>query len=106
GLWALHFLLLTLAITPLNRFTHWQWLPLRRRFGLYALAYALLHLLAYAFFYMGFDMSQLAKELVKRPYIVVGAVALLMLTALGITSTRRWQQRLGRRWKMLHRLVY
>lgn len=106
GLWALRFLLLTLAITPLNRFTSWQWLPLRRRFGLYALAYACLHLLCYAFFYLGFDMSQLAKELVKRPYIVVGVAALLMLMALGITSTRGWQRRLGRRWKMLHRLVY
>lgn len=106
GLWSLQLLLLTLAITPLNRFTQWQWLPMRRRLGLYALAYALLHVLCYALFYLGFDIGILAKELVKRPYIVVGASALVILAALGITSSRRWQQRLGRRWRTLHRLVY
>lgn len=106
GLWALRFLLLTLAITPLNRFTPIQWLPLRRTLGLYTLTYALLHLSAYIFFYLGLDFSTLARELVKRPYIVVGTTALLMLIALGATSTKGWQRRLGRRWKKLHRLVY
>lgn len=106
GEWALRFLLLTLAITPLNRFTPVQWIPLRRTIGLFTLAYALLHLFAYAFFYLGFDLSLLANELVKRPYIVVGSTALLILLALGITSTNTWQRRLGRRWKRLHRCVY
>ena len=106
GLWSLRLLLLTLSITPLNRMTPWQWLPLRRRLGLYAFGYAVLHLLCYAFFYLGFDGSLLGKELLKRPYIVVGATALTMLLALAITSTRSWQQRLGRRWKILHRLIY
>lgn len=106
GLWALRFLLLTLAITPLNRFTPIQWLPLRRTLGLYTLMYALFHLSAYTFFYLGLDFSTLARELVKRPYIVVGTTALLMLIALGVTSTKGWQRRLGRRWKKLHRLVY
>src|SRR6478609_4680942 len=106
GLWALRFLLLTLAMTPLNRFTPIQWVPLRRMLGLYTLGYAVLHLSAYTFFYLGLDFSTLARELVKRPYIVVGSAALLMLIALGVTSTRRWQQRLGKRWKTLHRLIY
>ena len=106
GLWALRLLLLTLAITPLNRLTPIQWVPLRRTIGLYTLAYALLHVFAYVFFYLGFDISLLARELVKRPYIVVGATALLMLLALGVTSTNGWQRRFGRRWKQLHRLVY
>ncbi|HSC75447.1 MAG TPA: protein-methionine-sulfoxide reductase heme-binding subunit MsrQ [Pseudomonadales bacterium] len=106
GLWALRFLLLTLAMTPLNRFTPIQWIALRRTIGLYTLTYALLHVSAYAFFYLGFDVSRLARELVKRPYIVVGSAALSVLVVMGITSTRRWQQRLGKRWKQLHRLVY
>jgi sulfoxide reductase heme-binding subunit YedZ len=106
GLWALRFLLLTLAITPLNRFTPIQWIPLRRVLGLYTLGYAMLHVSAYTIFYLGFDFSLLARELVKRPYIVVGLLALLVLIALGITSTKAWQRRLGRRWKQLHKLVY
>jgi sulfoxide reductase heme-binding subunit YedZ len=106
GVWALRLLLITLCITPLQRYTPVQWLPLRRTLGLYTLAYALLHLLAYAFFYLGLDVSLLAKELVKRPYIVVGAVALVLLILLGLTSTRGWQRRLGRRWKWLHLSVY
>lgn len=106
GLWALRLLLLTLAITPLNRFTPVQWLPLRRTLGLYTLSYAVLHVSAYTFFYLGLDFSTLARELVKRPYIVVGATALLMLMALGVTSSKGWQRRLGRRWKKLHRLIY
>jgi sulfoxide reductase heme-binding subunit YedZ len=106
GLWALRFLLLTLAITPLNRFTPVQWIPLRRTVGLFTLAYALLHLFAYTFFYLGFDLSLLVRELVKRPYIIAGSTALLILLALGITSTNSWQRRLGRRWKQLHKLVY
>ena len=106
GLWALRLLLLTLSITPLQRFTPLQVLRLRRTLGLYALGYAILHLLGFAFFYLGFDMALLGNELLKRPYIVVGSVALLMLSMLGITSTRGWKQRLGRRWKILHKLVY
>lgn len=106
GLWGLRFLLLALAITPLNRFTPVQWSPLRRTSGLFALAYAVLHIVAYAFFYLGFDLTLLLRELVKRPYIIAGLTALLILLALGITSTNAWQRRLGRRWKHLHKLVY
>ncbi|HQQ63081.1 MAG TPA: protein-methionine-sulfoxide reductase heme-binding subunit MsrQ [Pseudomonadales bacterium] len=106
GLWALRLLLLTLSITPLQRFTPIQWLPLRRTLGLYTLAYAVLHFLCYAIFYLGFDISGLGHELVKRPYIVVGASALALLIPLGVTSTRHWQRRLGRRWKYLHRAIY
>lgn len=106
GKWSLRLLLLTLAITPLQRFTRVQWLPLRRTLGLYALTYALLHVLTYAFFFLGFDLALLGQELVKRPYIVVGAFALVILIALGATSNRAAQQRLGRRWKSLHRLIY
>lgn len=106
GLWALRFLLLTLAITPLNRFTPIQWIPLRRTLGLCALTYALLHVFSYTFFYLGFDLSLLTRELVKRPYIVVGSISLTVLVLLGVTSTNSWQRRLGKRWKQLHKLVY
>lgn len=106
GLWALRFLLLTLAITPLNRFTPIQWIPLRRSLGLCALTYALLHVFSYIFFYLGFDLSLLTRELTKRPYIVVGSIGLIVLALLGVTSTNSWQRRLGRRWKLLHKLVY
>lgn len=106
GLWALRFLLLTLAITPLNRFTPVQWIPLRRTLGLCTLAYAVLHVSAYAFFYLGFDLSLLMRELVKRPYIVLGSMGLSVLLAMGVTSTNGWQRRLGKRWKRLHKLVY
>ena len=106
GLWALRFLLLTLAITPLNRFTPIQWIPLRRSLGLCALTYALLHVFSYIFFYLGFDLSLLTRELTKRPYIVVGSISFIVLALLGVTSTNSWQRRLGRRWKLLHKLVY
>lgn len=106
GLWALRCLLLTLAITPLTRLTPLQCLPLRRTLGLYALAYALLHLAGFVFFYTGLDLSLLLAELVKRPYIIAGSMGLLILLALGVTSTNGWQRRLGRRWKLLHRLIY
>lgn len=106
GLWALKLLLLTLCITPLQRFTSVQWLPLRRTFGLYALGYALLHVLSYDLFYTGFELARLLSELAKRPYIWAGATALICLCLLGITSTRHWQHKLGRNWKRLHTLVY
>ncbi len=106
GLWALRWLLLTLAMTPLTRLTAVQCVPLRRTLGLYALAYALLHLAGFAFFYVGLDLSLLLAELVKRPYVIAGSMGLIVLMGLGVTSTNGWQRRLGRRWKLLHRLIY
>lgn len=107
GFWAMRFLLITLAVTPLVRYLKWRWLmPHRRMLGLFALFYALLHLLSYYQFILGGNLAMLAEELVKRPYILVGAPALLILVALGITSTRGWMKRLGRRWQRLHQLVY
>lgn len=100
-------LLLTLTLTPLSRLTRWRGFALiRRQLGLWTLAYALLHLACYALFILGLDWSRLGGELVERPYITVGALALLGLTALGATSNRRAMRRLGARWKTLHRLVY
>ncbi|MFP8966590.1 sulfite oxidase heme-binding subunit YedZ [Pokkaliibacter sp. CJK22405] len=107
GRWALRILLVTLAVSPLRRYAGWGWLmPHRRMIGLFALFYGVLHLLAYIFFILGGNLSQLGEELVRRPYITVGAPALLILIALGVTSTRGMMKRLGKNWQRLHNLVY
>lgn len=107
GLWAFHFLLLSLAMTPLRLLTgHTAWIRFRRMLGLLALFYALVHVSSYIFLLFGARWSDLAVEVTKRPYVMVGALALLLMLPLGLTSTRGWQRRLKRRWVMLHRLVY
>lgn len=107
GLWALRLLLLTLAITPLRQLTGWTAvLRFRRMLGLYAFAYASLHLAAYAVLDLRGYWPLLLEDIAKRPYITVGFLAWLLLVPLAITSTRGWMRRLGRRWAQLHRLVY
>jgi len=107
GLGALILLLVTLSMTPLQKLTGWPgWIAVRRQLGLWCFAYVLLHLAAYLVFVLGLDWSQLAVELRKRPYIIVGALGFLCLLALAVTSNRYSQRRLGTRWKKLHRLVY
>ena len=107
GLWALRLLLITLCVSPARRLLQWGWLMVHRRMlGLFALFYAVLHLLAYVFFILGADVSRLGEELIKRPYITVGAPALLILVVLGVTSTRAMMRRLGKSWQRLHNSVY
>lgn len=107
GTGALWMLLLTLSLTPLTRLTRWKGFTLiRRQLGLWTLAYATLHMLSYALFILGLDWAMLGSELVKRPYIIVGMLALIGLAALGATSNRWSMRRLGKRWKTLHRLAY
>ena len=107
GLWALRFLLLSLAITPLRGISGWTWVvPYRRTFGLFALYYACWHLVAYLLFFLQLRWSELFEDIVERPYVTVGFTALVILIALGVTSTKSMIRRLGRRWKKLHRLVY
>ncbi|MFC6671011.1 sulfite oxidase heme-binding subunit YedZ [Marinobacterium aestuariivivens] len=107
GIWTLRLLWITLAITPLRRIFHWGWLQrYRRMMGLYALFYAIVHLLAFATFILGWRPDLLLRELSERPYIIVGTLALLLLIPLGVTSTRGMQRRLGPKWAKLHRLVY
>ncbi|AIR88160.1 protein-methionine-sulfoxide reductase heme-binding subunit MsrQ [Pseudomonas cremoricolorata] len=107
GLGGLIFLLITLAMTPLQRITGWAgWIVSRRQLGLWSFAYIVLHLSAYLVFILGLDFAQLAVELSKRPYIIVGSIALLGLLVLAITSNRYSQRRLGARWKKLHKLTY
>lgn len=107
GEWAMNCLWLTLAVTPLRRWTGWsQLLRLRRMLGLYVFFYACLHVTAYVTLYMQLDWLILLEDLTERPYIIVGAAAFLGLWPLALTSTQRQMRRLGRNWQRLHRLIY
>lgn len=107
GQGALILLLLTLCMTPLRRLSGWGgWLAVRRQLGLWCFSYAMLHLSGYLLFILGWRLDRLLDDLSERPYIVVGALALLLLLPLALTSNRFSQSWLGRRWRQLHRLVY
>lgn len=107
GDWALRFLLLTLAVSPLRRITGWSGvMRLRRMLGLYAFFYATLHGLTWLVLDQFFDWEAIAEDILKRPYITVGVTAWLLLIPLAVTSTRGMMRRLGRNWVRLHRLVY
>jgi sulfoxide reductase heme-binding subunit YedZ len=107
GEWALRFLLVTLAVTPLRHALGQAWpLQLRRMLGLFAFAYAALHFTNYLLLDRALDWNEIVGDLTKRPYIIVGATALLLLVPLAVTSTAGWRRRLGARWVTLHRLVY
>lgn len=107
GRWGLKFLLLGLAITPLRRWTGWNWLVrYRRMLGLFAFFYVLLHFLTYAILDQGLALDLIVEDIIKRPYITLGMTALVLLIPLAITSTKGMMQRLGKRWQKLHRLVY
>ena len=107
GIWALRFLLASLAITPLRRLFGWNRLvQYRRMLGLYAFFYATLHLATYVVLDRYFDWSGIVEDVAKRPFITLGMLAFALLVPLALTSTKGWIRRLGRRWQTLHRLVY
>ncbi len=107
GRWGLKFLLLTLAITPLRRWTGWNWLlRFRRMLGLFVFFYAVLHFLTYAVLDQGLDVAAVIEDVLKRPYITLGMTGLLLLIPLALTSTKAMMRRLGKRWQKLHRLIY
>jgi methionine sulfoxide reductase heme-binding subunit len=108
GDWAIRGLCLTLAVTPLRTVLAWPELArFRRMLGLLTFAYACLHLLCYAVFDMGLDVSDIAQDIAKRPFILVGFSAMLILLALAATSFNRAMRWLGgQRWQALHRSVY
>lgn len=108
GDWALRLLCLTLAVTPLREALGWTALPrLRRMLGLYAFAYACLHFMSYAWLDMSLVIADITRDVAKRPFILVGVLALLTLLPLAATSFNRAIRALGpSRWKALHRLVY
>ena len=108
GDWTLRFLLITLLVTPLRRFTGLNWLPrLRRMLGLYTFFYALLHFMSYVWLDQFFDWAAIGKDIVKRPFITVGFASFLLLIPLAATSTNAMIKRLGgQRWRALHRSIY
>jgi sulfoxide reductase heme-binding subunit YedZ len=108
GFWALNFLLITLAVTPLRKFSGWTWLVrLRRMLGLFVFFYAVLHLGTYLWFDQFFDWSAIAKDILKRPFITVGMATFALLVPLAVTSNARAIRTLGgRRWQQLHRSIY
>ncbi len=108
GEWALRLLWITLAVTPLRQWTGQPALArFRRMLGLFAFFYASLHLLAYGWLDMGLDLADIARDIVKRPFILMGFAAWLMLVPLAATSFNRAIKALGaKRWQLLHRLVY
>ncbi|GAC1343672.1 MAG: hypothetical protein NVS2B9_08670 [Myxococcales bacterium] len=108
GLYTLSVLLASLACTPLQVVFGWKWpLRVRRMVGLWAFAYATLHLLTYGVVDQSLDFTAIGKDIVKRKFITVGFAAFVVLFALAVTSPQRMVRKLGFRWwKRLHRLVY
>ena len=107
GQWALRLLLVTLALTPLQQWSGVAaWIRFRRMLGLYAFFYVVCHFSIWLLFDHSLDLVAMLEDIVERPYITVGFSALLLLLPLAVTSTNGMIRRLGRRWKLLHRLVY
>ncbi|MYN46575.1 sulfoxide reductase heme-binding subunit YedZ [Pseudoduganella sp. FT93W] len=108
GDWTLYLLTITLAITPVRRLTGWNWLiKLRRMAGLYVFFYGLLHFLTFLWFDHFFDVQEMWKDVLKRPFITVGFIAFVLLIPLAVTSTNGMMRRLGgKAWQRLHQLIY
>ena len=107
GRWALKFLLISLAVTPVRRLTGWNIvIQYRRMLGLFAFFYATAHFLSYWAFDLTFAFGAMVGDILKRPFITMGFAAFLLLVPLAITSTKGWIRRLGKKWALLHRLVY
>lgn len=108
GDWAIRFLALTLAVTPIRQLTGWGWIVRSRRtLGLAAFAYATAHLLIYLVLDMGLMGDLVVDDVIEHPWVTLGVATWLLLLPLAVTSTRGWVRRLGgRRWQRLHRLVY
>jgi len=108
GDWTLYFLCFTLAVTPVRRLLKWNWLvKLRRMLGLYMFFYGVLHFMTFLWFDHFFDLAEMWKDVLRRPFITVGFIAFVLLIPLAATSTNGMIRRLGgKRWQWLHRLIY
>jgi sulfoxide reductase heme-binding subunit YedZ len=107
GIWTLRFLVLTLLVTPIRRLTGWnRIIQYRRMLGLFAFFYASLHFAIYIAIDQFFAFDLILKDIVKRPFITMGFTAFVLMIPLAVTSTKGWIRRLGRRWQVLHRLIY
>lgn len=108
GKWTLTFLLITLSVTPVRKLSGMPWLiKFRRMLGDYAFFYGCLHLMTYVWLDKFFDVHEMLHDIAKRKFITAGLTAWLLMLPLAITSTTGWIRRLGgKRWQMLHRLIY
>ena len=101
------FLLVTLTITPLRKLSKLYWLiQYRRMLGLFAFFYGCLHFLTYIWLDQFFDVHSIYKDVFKRPFITAGFTAFVLMIPLALTSTQKAIRRLGKRWQLLHRLIY
>ena len=108
GDWTLRFICIVLLVTPLRTISNTPGLArFRRMLGLFAYFYVVVHLLSYSWFDMGFDVADIAKDIAKRPFILVGFLAFVLLTPLAATSFNAAIKAMGaKRWQLLHKLVY
>ena len=108
GDWTLRFVCIVLAVTPLRTISNTPQLArFRRMLGLFVYFYVVIHLLSYSWFDMGFDVADIAKDIAKRPFILVGFLSFLLLTPLAATSFNAAIKAMGaKRWQLLHKLVY
>jgi sulfoxide reductase heme-binding subunit YedZ len=107
GNWALRFIMITLAITPLRRMTGWNWLSrFRRMLGLFTFFYALMHFLTWLVLDRELRLVDISEDLIERPFITLGFTAVIWLSALALTSFTAIRRRMGRNWQTLHYSVY
>jgi sulfoxide reductase heme-binding subunit YedZ len=108
GFWTLVFLCVTLAVTPLRRLLHRnELIRFRRMLGLFAFFYSVLHFVTYIWFEQSFDLALMLDDVAQRPFITAGFIAFVLMIPLALTSTSGMVRRLGgKRWQLLHRLVY
>lgn len=107
GNWALRFIMITLMVTPLRRLTDWNWLSrFRRMLGLFTFFYAFMHFLTWLVLDQELRLSEILEDLIERPFITLGFIAMVLLTALAVTSFMAIRRRMGKRWQLLHNMAY
>ncbi len=107
GYWALRFIMITLAVTPLRRLTGWNWPSrFRRLLGLFTFFYAFMHFLTWFVLDREMRLADIAEDLTERPFITLGFTAFVLLAALAITSFAAIRRRMGRKWQTLHNAAY
>ena len=107
GNWALRFIMIALAVTPLRRLTDWNWLSrFRRMLGLFTFFYAFMHFLTWLVLDQELRLSEILEDVIERPFITLGFTAMALLTALAVTSFMAIRRRMGKRWQLLHNMAY
>jgi len=107
GYWALRFIMITLAVTPLRRLSGWNWLSrFRRMLGLFTFFYAILHFLTWLVLDREMRFSDIVEDITERPFITLGFAAIVLLSALAVTSFTAIRRRMGKRWQALHNGIY